>query len=71
MEINNIKQLERGKLYWIQIKGADLKEMMRVGESLDKFELNYLITDDTIDFKQAPEGMILKKTEKGFIIEPN
>lgn len=71
MEIENIKGLDKTRFYWIQLKGADLTEMKRVESYLDPTGLSYLITNDKIDFKQAPEGMILEKTKNGFIIKPS
>ena len=64
--IKKIRELERGKLYWIQLKREwNVQEIMnKVQELCKETGLDVIITPEGIDFIDAPPGYEVKRTEE-------
>lgn len=67
--IKKIRELERGKIYWLQIKKGFTREEMEnitgmIREIGEKENFEIIITFEGIDFIDAPPGYEVKKKEK-------
>lgn len=64
-----IKELEKGKFYWIQVKDATVDMIDKTVRIADSAGIKYIVTTDFMEFKEAPNGLKLRKVKGGWVAE--
>lgn len=66
-EITKIKELKKGGFYWIELKDCNMRKAEDITSWASQAGIKCLVTLGAIEFKDAPEGLKLKKCKGGWI----
>ena len=62
--IKSIRELKKGKIYWIQMESVPFKMVDRLVKKLEKEGILAVIADNRMYIRNIPDGYEVKKKEK-------